>query len=105
MVENEHNKDHSYENPMPTLIQDKESSHDSKICVFTKVERLGEEHQSIPIVYFYDLKSQREIAKVTGASIFLQFVPSSAESEPAKVCFLCDSNAIYEVIDLNFNEE
>ena len=58
---------------MPTLIQDSENAHDSKICVFTKVERLGQgfDEQRIPVVYFYDMKVQKEIAKVTGASIFL----------------------------------
>ena len=54
-------------NPVPTLLRDGEGK---RICVFTHF-MWGD---SGPAVYFYDLTVGREVAKASGAQIFLALI-------------------------------
>ena len=58
-------------NPVPTLIKDGEGK---RICVFTHF-MWGD---GGPAVYFYDLTVGREIAKASGAQIFLAMIQTYA---------------------------
>ena len=65
------------------------------LCVFTFTDK----NSRVPIVYFYDIKSKKEIAKVSGASIFLNYIPNkSAESKSGKLYFYCDYNLTTAVL-------
>ena len=55
-------------NPVPNLIKDREGN---RICVFTYFA-FGD---SSPAVYFYDFVAGKEIAKATGAQLFLTLKP------------------------------
>ena len=57
----------SFMNPVPTLLKDGEGK---RICVFTHFT-WGD---SGPAVYFYDLTVGREVAKASGAQIFLALI-------------------------------
>ena len=59
----------SFEHPVPTIIDDGRKGKD-RIVVFTYVDK----DYPVPVVYFYDLNSRRNIAKATGASIFLNSI-------------------------------
>lgn len=79
--------------PVPTLIRD---CNDRHICIFT--------HHSIgPVgthgveglhatVYFYDVQEKREIAKATGATLFLnqRAAANASNSHESVLSFFCD---------------
>ena len=72
-------EDRAFENPMPTLI---EGVAKQWICVFTMLEKdeRNRDNKSTlkPTVYFHDLGEKREIAMLSGASMFLALTPSSS---------------------------
>lgn len=77
--------DLSFENPVPTLLVD--SCTQEKMCVFSYSTR----ECLAPTVYFYDLKSNREVAKASGASIFLHTTnPNWSQGGPTRLYFYCD---------------
>ena len=74
---------------MPTMIYDKR--HKARMIVFTANQNQGDQkkQQQKPIVYFYDIDSKKEVAKVTGASIFFQYESSTdSYSGNDQVCML-----------------
>lgn len=61
-------EDRSFMNPVPNLIRDAEGN---RLCVFTFFA-FGD---CGPAVYFYDFIAGKEIAKATGAQLFLAYKP------------------------------
>ena len=79
----------SFDNPLPTIIRDNENK---PIIVFTYCENTEDDTENLfPVVYFYDIQEQKEIARASGASIFLyhEAVPFSSETE---IFLYCDQN-------------
>ena len=58
-------KGSSFENPVPTIIRNK----NSRLCIFT----YSDQDNPYPTVYIYELAKRRNVAKASKASIFLHF--------------------------------
>ena len=80
---NYHIEEKSFENPVPTIMKNSQSQ---RLVVFT----YSDVANPIPTVYFYDLVKRLNIAKATGASIFLNAIKTKEDENLQKLCFYCN---------------
>ena len=74
----------SFENPVPTLIANKAGR---RFCVFT----FSDQENPFPAVYIYDVQRRKNLAKASGASIFLHYEPDPvSKKDEGTLYFYCN---------------
>ena len=61
-----------------------------------------------PTVYFYEFNSKQEVAKASGASILLNYIPSDKsqyQSQSDKLYFYCDQNFQEDIPQIETSEK
>ena len=93
----------SFENAVPTLIK---NNNDRRFCIYT----YSDMENPFPTVYIYDLIKNRNIAKASGASIFLHYEPDPVDpknkkKDEGRLYFYCNivmsSNIYYPKSNIN----